>query len=114
MCFETSESAKAKIAEKDIKCFKFLAEDYSALCFLFNYKMNQKTKNVILKIVESEESGTGFAINKGYHSYIDPSSAPYWLRSSESKSVYNFIIPAGARYFENETEYVSETIMLVE
>lgn len=111
MCFETTKTARAKIAKTDIKCWKYLdAGNYSPCYGLFRYEKGKPCSDVELNIIETCESDTGHGITAGYHSYKTKNSAPYWLRSDTF--VKRFIIPVGTRYYENKTEYVSETIIL--
>ena len=112
MCFETTYSNKELIAEKDIFCWKYLQEDNYAPCWgTFLYKPKEVCKKVELRIIETRESDTGTGINEGYHSYKHFKLAPDWIRSDTKRK--KFIIPKGTRYYENDTEYVSETIMLL-
>jgi hypothetical protein len=113
MCFETTKSAKAKIAKTDIKCWKYLDEDNTPPCYPehgFVYRKDVINEKVSLQITNADEIGTGAEIREGYHSYKKKDSAPDWLR--HDTFVKRFIIPAGTRYYENKTEYVSETIIL--
>jgi hypothetical protein len=113
MCFETTKSAKAKIATEDIVCYKilypkFFRHSFESPCENFHYTPNKTTKQVTIKLV-------GKCINKGYHSYKTKNIAKRSiLFSADSHEIYKFIIPQGTRYYKNKTEYVSETIILVE
>ena len=111
MCFETTKSAKAKIAKTDIECWKILYSElngkkYESLCEYFHYHPGRATKRVIIKKEITE-------INEGYYSFKTRITAEDDWMMGHSKKIYKMIIPAGTRYFENNTEYVSETIILV-
>ena len=113
MCFVTTESVKAKIAKNDIKCWKVLfprlgGNKYESPVESFHYHPGRKTKKVILNKVNSR------IINEGYHSYITKKDAENSSLMCGSKEIYKMIIPKGTRYFSNSTEYVSETIILVQ
>lgn len=119
MCFETTKSARAKIAKTDIECWKVINRDHTNAFGhippmpIIKYKTGKKQRRVI--IVKD-----GYQIFMGYHSFREKEIAAYHLTHPKWNYDYNkermvkmFIIPAGTRYYENKTEYVSETIMLV-
>jgi hypothetical protein len=122
MCFETTESAKLKIAKKDIKCWKvldgnlapFFSTDHGYNSPYIENKRNIKVK--IEKVLRRTSIGKRFVVNEGYHSFRSLLSANMFAQgwSSWSSEIRIFIIPKGTRYFSNRTEYVSETIILVE
>jgi hypothetical protein len=120
MCFETTKSAKARIAKIDIECWKFINDD-NTNCFSHltgrrkvTYKESRKMK--LIGLPDSLERDS--SVSKGYHSYVSVAVAKQarkWLNFNMFKIqvLKKFIIPAGTRYFENKTEYVSETIMML-
>jgi len=113
MCFQTTVSARAKIAKTDIECWKILytelnGEKYESPCEYFHYLPGYATKRVIIK-----KDNQGTKINEGYHSFKTEYFAKIdWLFGFRKK-IYKMKIPAGTRYFENDTEYVSETIIML-
>ncbi len=117
MCFETTKSARAKIAKTDIVCWKVLRLDNTPIYECRNppYIKGKINPNVkIKKVIDFGE----YSINEGYHSFKEKKVPRGYMIAREQFRNYpqclkKFIIPAGTRYFENETEYVSETIMLV-
>jgi hypothetical protein len=124
MCFNTTKSARAKIAKTDIECWKCLLKDYTnlyryAIGRVIIYKKGVKQLLVSIK-KERIYNDTERIIDEGYHSFKDKICANKLKREYPSIGfrkdiiIKKFIIPIGTRYFENETEYVSETIMLVE
>lgn len=111
MCFETTKSAKAKIADKDIECWKVLSPNNSAPCYNYKYRKNRQTTRIPVKILIGDYQAI---VTRGYHSYKSKDIARNsWLREYNSL-IKKFIIPKGTRYYSNRIEYVSETIMLVE
>ena len=119
MCFETTESARAKIAKKDITCWKVIQENFSnhfqwAIGLRIEYKPNLLMPSV--KIKKEKEWGE-FVINKGYHSFCLKRDLNDFVNENPfhfcSTIKRKFIIPAGTRYYENDTQYVSETIMML-
>jgi hypothetical protein len=110
MCFITTTKARAKIAKTDIKCWKYLFPYYagrkyeSACVWNFSY-----TPNVLMQHIDIKKEGS--LINEGYHSYKSKETSDN--AKNPQHETYLFIIPKGTRYYENNTEYVSETIMLV-
>lgn len=106
MCFSTTKNAKAKIAEKDIECYKILIRGIYAPCQKKRYKKNESNPNVPLV---KRRDGNYYMIDKGYHSYKTLGSAKAsWLLGK----IVRFIIPKGTRYYSNRIEYVSETIVM--
>lgn len=123
MCFDTTKLAKAKIAQADIKCWKVIREDNSPVYVWSHgittpYIKGEDAPRVIIK--KQLGSFNNYIIREGYHSCKIRkgliNTALYKGRGSITRSqikTARFIIPKGTRYYENEKEYVSETIMLV-
>jgi|GEM_PF-4615394 len=128
MCFETTKSARLKIAKTDIECWKVINRDLTN-AFSRHLKdrfganpVRYESGKVMPKIVIKKE-GSPFwygdgdrVINKGYHSFIKKPILKIikeWKVDNKNIIARKFIIPAGTRYYENETEYVSETIMML-
>lgn len=114
MCFETTKSARAKIAKTDIECWKRGRNDLSGVfkTSVFGHAYKVGKRNPIVKIRKErniEEGETSWVIGAGYHSYKSDNDSLAWMGYLFKK----FIIPAGTRYYENETEYVSETIKML-
>ena len=128
MCFYLkSPKQRAKTAKTNIECWKVIRTDNSPSYQWVHNRKDQYLFNTPcdkVKIVPNEDG----EINKGYHSYKNPNSkvsgdmlpidkvlycSSGALEESDIK-IAKFIIPAGTRYYENDTEHVSETIMLVE
>jgi hypothetical protein len=117
MCFFTEDKIDAKFAKEDIQCWKIVTRNgwnsFSGATGV-RYKYIKGTQpNVSLRLLRME---SGFCINEGYHSYISLKIAKAELKHCKEPidRYKKFIIPKGTRYYKNETEYVSETIMLVE
>jgi hypothetical protein len=109
MCFYTTKTARAKIAKTDIECWKRLQPNKTPLFYrhLPPYLKNKKSPKI--KIHKHFD-----AVEQGYHSFQTQHIAVQFTYCFGESCVHKFIIPAGTRYYENETEYVSETIILVE
>jgi len=109
MCFRTTKSARAKIAKTDIECWKLLCKWNIAPCQGMRYFKGKRNCNV--KIKTECYNNISYFIYQGYHSYKSIELAE---RSPLCHDyIKKFIIPAGTRYFENKTEYVSETIIML-
>jgi hypothetical protein len=112
MCFtiDNWESPGPKVAQKDIVCYKILNRRYSPHYYPFRYKWNKLNERIDLKIT------WGNMISEGYHSYKKLKVIPGYDNNSQVPSakfrIYKMIIPKGTLYYENEKEYVSETIIL--
>ena len=110
MCFDVK-SKRAKIAKENIKCYKYLFPEfygnkYECAVKEFHYIPNKLNKRIKIK-------KNGSRIDEGYHSYRKRETSES-CKDAGRHQTYLFIIPKGTRYFENEEQYVSETIMLVE
>lgn len=123
MCFIISEKYPTpKIAEKDIICYKILNRKTSPHQWWFVYKRNVRNEKVDLcphQIWDEGETPGSFPkvwINEGYYSYKRYGVIPKYNNYSQVPPahfrIYKMIIPKGTKYWENETEYVSETIIL--
>jgi hypothetical protein len=124
MCFIISPKyPESKIAEKDIICYKILNRKTSPHQTWFVYKRNWRNEKVDLcphQIFDEGEEPGSFPkiwINEGYYSYKKfwqyvPKYNDYSQVPRAHFRICKMIIPKGAKYWENETEYVSETIIL--
>jgi len=118
MCFQTTKSARAKIAKTDIECWKIITRSgHNSFSICFGKKIKyvvgilQPTVNILKKCIFER-----YEIYKGYHSYKSLKIAKEDLVGCKGDydRYKKFIIPAGTRYFENKTQYVSETIILID
>ena len=121
MCFETTKSARAKIAKTDIECWKVIKKDFYPLYWSDNFRTKKQARKYIRnklcnRVLFSYCNGKNYrVIELGYHSCkekdgIKISSIMFYHENDGI--ICKFIIPAGTRYYENETEYVSETIIM--
>ena len=115
MCFYIDNNNRKRLAKRDITCYKKLKNDLRPECdynYAFKYKLNtlfNDSKEIdILEITDG--SFEDDIINKGFHSYI---KKPYDLYNLYSITV-KCIIPKGAYYYKNKTEYVSDKIKIIE
>jgi hypothetical protein len=112
MCFtiDNWESPGPKVAQEDIISYKILDGRRSPHYTFFEYEWNKPTEKVNLIIT------WGNMISEGYHSYKKYKDIPKYDNDSQSPPaqfrIYKMIIPKGTIYYENEKEYVSETITL--
>jgi len=123
MCFDATKTLRAKIAKKDIICWKVLAEDNFAYCraikgVKFQYFVNQLTDTVCLKRNRLDYLHEA-TIVEGYHSFKTEYGADNDINENDGFHLppcekHKFIIPEGAKYYENDKEYVSSTIMLID
>ena len=115
MCFYIDNNNRKRLAKRlakrDIICYKNVRADLRPefdYNYTFKYELNtlfDDSKEIdILEITNGFESDI---INKGFHSYI---KKPYSLYTITVKC----IIPKGAYYYKNKSEYVSDKIKIIE
>ena len=105
MCFIVT--SRSKIATKNIVCYKKSNQEWGErkakftpyFKVWFSYTVNKPTEKVRLR-------NYGGEIDEGYHSYKDVKRIEY-----SSYRLGKFVIPKGARYYDNGSEYVSETLI---
>ena len=115
MCFEMLKYSRPKRAKKDILCWKILNIDYTPLYWGIKSPYNPRVLNPIIELKKRKLRGLSFyIINEGYYSYQTQETAINQNREWEKNTtiIAEFIIPKGTLYYENECEYVSETIMM--
>ena len=116
MCFVVKHK-KAKIATSNIVCYKVSnhpkrsnVEDYFRPYYYcsFKYLLNKRTPSVAIHI--GRDWNGDHSIRDGYHSL--QSFKDGWIAWERgTKKIGKFIIPKGTKYYENKTEYVSETLI---
>ena len=124
MCFILNSLSEKKIASRDIVCWKVLTNNnqppftWVHNCFI-PYLKNKLSVKIILLISTSHLTVNRY-IDEGYHSYKLKKYAnkEYVAHCSEDVEisqlkVCKFIIPKGTVYYDNEREYVSETIKML-
>jgi hypothetical protein len=109
MCFYPGKSAKVKVAEKDIVCYKILLGDDLGAVYAYPYLKNKRTPVIELKIRQNSLEKS--YITRGYHSFKQLKSAI--VSGFAWEHIGKFVIPKGALYYSNKSEYVSETIIFV-
>jgi hypothetical protein len=117
MCFYFENYRQSKIAEEDIMCYKITQSDLSNW---FQYALGRRVVYTINKHMEQVKIyRCGDEINKGYHSFKSLVLAKEEIKSNKmhykimKHPIHKFVIPKGTLYYENTTQYVSETIMLI-
>ena len=128
MCFEVK-NLKCKKAKEDIQCLKVIRKDNSPAYRWSHgvttpYIKNEKMPIVKIKIINSAIS-TNKSIFEGYHSTkISTGQTNEELKHEvvamggseitlKDIKLAKFIIPKGTRYYENDNQYVSETIIML-
>lgn len=113
MCFTNyKKQESAKVAENDIECYKYLLNDTRGLMSPIYGDFIWKEKEIV-NAVHFSPAGDRI-IENGFHSRKTVAGADdYRVEMCDIASpIHKFIIPKGALYFENETEYVSNKIYL--
>lgn len=114
MCFNICKQWQGipSVAKKDIVCYKILGEGRS---YYYDYKYINNYKQPEVKLIVRTKYGHELFIDEGYHSYKSKSIAKQWVpgysQCLKYYSIVEFIIPKGATYYENDSEYVSSTII---
>lgn len=114
MCFEINGQRKAKIAKKDITVYKSINKN--GFGWLHNIKINGKVEKWKKGYHYTEpnfpKETEGFQIgSKAFHSCIKKSSA--LLHKYSYDKLVEMVIPKGAYYYKNDTEYCSSDIIYV-
>lgn len=119
MCFKISIGEKAKIAERNIPCFKFLKvfKEKRTLILTSPFQGTTWEEKKINKLKKKfSQKATSRSISTGFHSLKSISSAIEFGKKKRAKEknweLFKFIIPKGSFYRVNKTEYVSNSIML--
>lgn len=110
MCFFIHEKySEAKIAEKNITCYKIMRKNYKSFIRGFNYKplLDKKTPTVNIKVKNKY-------ILKGYHSYSNKKFTLSVIAHTKFLNIIICTIPKGTKYYYDpkNKEYVSETIII--
>lgn len=125
MCF-ICQDTQEHFAEEDIQVYKLLRyitsyEEGIAISHLVTYY--QETPVTLYKLqpqvkIEIEEISNYYPSNRktrliteGYHSYKEPAYSRFIFPQA---ILYKAYIPKGTRYFENDTEIVSENLVITE
>ena len=118
MCFYVDiDNSEELVAEDDIKCYKMLHVDSRGKIFSTVYRFAYELGEIYrvaesLKIVKEGDSGRN-VIGYGFHSYIDLEVASKQVYPHTVLELAVAVIPKGSRYYENETEYVSDCIQII-
>jgi hypothetical protein len=126
MCFQLNKDSKPLIADKDITCYKTLRcykhTELRSSIQGFRYfigKINPKVR-LDVSYASSVTASSNILIhqvkeiNRGYHSYIrDHSMGPELLYFAVGIELsFKCTIPKGTKYYMNDLQYVSETIIV--
>ncbi len=121
MCFYIRKRDKvAKVAEKDIHCFKVLTQEIvgkrvgyispSRSFSRYPWRIGKvKHEKKLARLVSDVYH---FCINQGLHSKKTKRGCLPWLHKNERR-VFKAIIPAGSLYWENRGEYVSDALCVI-
>lgn len=113
MCFTNYKNQEsAKVAENDIECYKYLLNDNRGLISPIYGDFIWKEKEIVEAVYFSSTGDR--IIEGGFHSRKTIGGAQDFKEEmcDLASPIHKFIIPKGALYFENETEYVSNKIYL--
>ena len=132
MCFEKNciGKIKASLAKEDIMCWKIINDDYSPIYggksknmthnITTPYVLNERAPLVKLKASYKQYGSLGFnlTISKGYHSYRYEHEALtikiiHGTVEGKKSMLQSFVIPKGSKYYQNENQFVSETIIMI-
>lgn len=108
MCFNVRKRGREHIAKKDIVCYKILKNNHQSFFRYYIYSKGILCEKVGLVIDGYNQ------INYGYHSYR--SFLIVWWKKVFMYTygdIKKFIIPKGSRYYKNNTQFVSNQIMMV-
>jgi len=98
------------VASHGIVCYKVMRKDLTSVIKEFQYVRGRPTPPVKLAVVCPHVQLHEFAhIDEGYHSYRN---VPLQFFDTRVYKTFKMAIPKGTEYYENENEYVSETIVL--
>lgn len=114
MCFDLNGQTKAKIAKKDITVYKAICKN--GFGWLHNIKINggiQKWKKGYQYTETNfpKETQEVRIMGNAFHSCIKKSSA--LSRKHSNDKLVEMVIPKGAYYYKNDTEYCSSDIIYV-
>ncbi len=120
MCFENKHKQKTKIADDDIICYKVL-EHRNTFRLFSPYYFHEWKYGVVYETImcggrtPHTDHQIGFSenpryINCGFHAYLLVSTA---LERWDRNKIYQCIIPRGSLYLQNDTEIVSNQMILV-
>lgn len=111
MCFhKLSKEDVPKVAQEDIICYKFLYRQSSTLFSPYNsftWEVGKVGNAIITKGIDEGDLSNGFHSCKSLKDCIR-----YRTKLCETYLIFQFTIPKGAEYYENETQYVSNQIFL--
>ncbi len=118
MCFKLRyEDKKPRVAKQDIVCWKILRMDNRSP--MYDLVIDRKEEAWTPGYIYWEKSQTfrkssisQYKVNGGcFHSKRMRKLAKIsWIMDDGDKKVVKMIIPKGAKYYENDEEYVSDTI----
>lgn len=123
MCFHLNKisSKKSLKAKKDIICYKILSWNNKSPNYKYKYLIGVTQPKIKLIVLNGHDELN--YINNGYHSYSSylQGIKHLWCYSEsylsyKHFSLRKFIIPKGTKYYfsEDDSEYVSETIKMVD
>jgi len=105
--------SKPNIAKEDIIVYKILHKDYRSLHRRFQYEKNthyyQTGKNFTVSYSGSWTGTYRFQIHTGLHSYKSRYCAEI---NHYGGIIVKFVVPKGAKYYENSEEIVSNQLIL--
>lgn len=111
MCFFISKKYPNELtAKRDIVCYKLLRDGYPQYESGFG-KYQYNKRNPPVSLVPRASLSFSY-IMEGYHSYRERKFTLFFSTQYLGiNQLVKFIIPKGAKYYKNDTEYVSSTII---
>lgn len=114
MCFTRQNLKPPEIADKNIVSYKLLIKESRHIASPFKRRYKWKDKNVRTARLENHH---WYNVYKGFHSFIDIEKAVRYGRRTlidriTDCHIYKMIIPKGAKYYKNRTQYASDKIRL--
>ncbi len=120
MCFyKINYNDKVKIATKDIVCYKAVELREKQECFRSFYKKEIQHLDELLKS-KLDIDTYFYSVDIGLHSLKNIGRSKLWRFNSNSfwskgcSYMVKCIIPKGSQYLENDSEYVSNQIIMKE
>ena len=113
MCFTRLNFTPAKTAEADTIVYKILRKYPKTIRSPYRKRYIWNDKKI--RKAKLGDSETSISVSAGFHSFRKISSAISYTRqmgNTSSLYIYKMIIPKGAKFYKNRTQYVSTKIRL--
>jgi hypothetical protein len=109
MCFSVDRNSPQRlIATENITVYKIATSFMWGLICKPSFHNYLYIKNKLQRKIDLYVNYND-SIDEGYHSYKNSETAKYFVLGNQS--IFEFIIPKGSEYYENNTEIVSNQII---